>query len=217
MQEAMEKYLREDNVLNHLHPAVRQYLKDLNLGSSAIENAVKVYYAVRETIFYDPFAIRFEASELAASRVLERGRGHCVDKAVLYIALCRAAGIPARLGLARVRNHMGTARLEAILQTSVLNPHGYAEVFLNDRWVKCTPAFNKSLCQKLNVSPLDFNGVDDSIFQGYDRDGGGFMEYLTDHGSFDHVPIDLLSRLMQEEYPHLFDAAGRFKSELLNS
>lgn len=217
MQEDWSKYLREDVVFNFTHPAVRQFKEKHAQGTNARAIAVSLYYAVRDEILYDPFEIRFDASELAASRVLERRRGHCVDKANLFIAVCRAVGIPARLGLARVQNHMGTARLEVVLRTAVLNPHGFAEVYLADAWVKCTPAFNKSLCEKLNVAPLEFNGVEDSVFQEFDGVGGGYMQYLKYHGSFAEVPLDVLQHLMREEYPHLFDAAGRFKSELLRS
>jgi transglutaminase-like putative cysteine protease len=216
MQEDWSMYLREDEVFNFTHPAVRQFKEKHAQGANAQAIVVSLYYAVRDEILYDPFDIRFDAAELAISRVLERKRGHCVDKADVFIAVCRAVGIPARLGLARVQNHMGTARLEALLHTSVLNPHGFAEVYLINKWVKCTPAFNKSLCEKLNVAPLEFNGVDDSVFQEFDGAGGGYMQYLKYHGSFAEVPLDLLQQLMREEYPHLFDAAGRFKPELLH-
>lgn len=185
-------------------------------GSNHREVAVSLYYAVRDSIWYDPFNIRFEEHALHPAEVLKNRKGHCVDKAVFYVTVCRGVGIPARIGLARVRNHMGTARLEAILKSDVLNPHGYAEVYINDTWVKCTPAFNKELCSKLYVAPLDFDGVNDSIFQAYDRAAGGFMTYLDDFGTFSHLPVELLRAKMFEEYPHLFHADGSFKHELLN-
>ncbi len=208
-------YLKEDEVVNFNHPAVRQFTEQHAQGKEPHELAVSLYYAVRDSILYDPFDIRFDAAELATSRVLGRKRGHCVDKALAYISVCRAVGVPARLGLARVQNHMGTARLEAVLRSSVLNPHGFAEVYLNEKWVKCTPAFNASLCEKLKVAPLEFNGIEDSVFQEFDGEGGGYMQYLKYHGSFAEVPIEFLQQLMLEEYPHLFDASGRFRSELL--
>jgi transglutaminase-like putative cysteine protease len=215
MQEDWTKYLKVDEVFNFAHPAVRQFKEENAQGSTALEVAVSLYYAVRDTIWYDPFNIRFDAAELAASRILDRKRGHCVDKAILYIAVCRAAQIPARLGLARVKNHMGTARLEEVLRSSVLNPHGFVEVYIGGKWVKCTPAFNQSLCEKLHVAPLEFNGVDDSVFQEFDGAGGGYMQYLNYHGTYAAVPLDELRRHMFEEYPHLFDATGRFMAELL--
>lgn len=211
----MDEFLSENEVMPLSHPAVRQYTFEHVKGDSNSEKAIALYYTIRDGIWYDPFDIRFEVEALRADCVIEKGRGHCVDKAVLFVTCCRIAGIPARLGLARVRNHMGTARLEQVLRTDVLAPHGYAEVYLNDRWVKCTPAFNKTLCDRLGVSTLEFDGVHDSVFQAYDREEGGFMEYLDDYGSFASLPTELLKKVMQKEYPHLFNDAGVFNSDAL--
>ncbi len=68
-----------------------------------------------------------------ASSVLQRGRGYCVGKAALYAALCRAAGIPARVGFADVRNHLATRRLLEAVGTDLFAWHGYVELQLNGR------------------------------------------------------------------------------------
>ncbi len=211
----MEEYLACNDVMNCSSPELKAFIAEHANGNTDREKAVSLYYAVRDGIYYDPFDIRFEVSALQADKILAKKRGHCVDKAVLYITACRGANIPARLGLARVRNHMGTARLEAVLKTDVLSPHGYVEVFIDGRWVKCTPAFNKELCARLGVPPLEFDGIHDSLFQAYDRDEGGFMSYLEDFGTFSDLPVGFLQTAMKKEYPHLFDADGRFREELL--
>ncbi len=41
--------------------------------------------------------------DFKASRVLEWGKGYCVQKAVLLEALARAAGIPSRLAFEKIR------------------------------------------------------------------------------------------------------------------
>lgn len=212
----MKQYLEENELMPLSHPAVRQWINEHGTGEDETAKAIALYLSVRDGIRYDPFDIRFEPQALKADRIIEKGRGHCVDKALLYVTLCRAAGIPSRIGLARVRNHMGTARLEGILQSDILTPHGYAEVFLEGKWVKCTPAFNRELCERLGVDPLEFNGKEDSIFQGYDR-GEGFMEYLEDYGHFAELPTERLRSLMQQEYPHLFDEDGTFLVERFNN
>lgn len=215
MDAGFERYLRSDEVMDFEHPSIQKFIHENRGEGTALEQMVNLYYAVRDGVWYDPFDIRFSEDALKSWRVLDKGRGHCIDKAVLTIACSRAVGVPARLGLARVKNHMGTARLERLLGTDVLSPHGYVEVHNGTRWVKCTPAFNQALCAKLGVLPLEFNGVDDSIFQAYDREEGGFMTYLEDFGHFETLPVDVLRRCMEREYPHLFDADGRFKEELL--
>ena len=98
--------------------------------------------------------------------------GHCIDKALLLAACARALGIPAQLHFANVRNHVGTAKLEERLGTDLLVFHGYTELWLDERWVAATPAFNKALCDRLGVAPLEFDGEHDSIFQAYDREAG---------------------------------------------
>lgn len=215
MAKEFEVFLRSDEVLDYHHPTVLEFVQKHRGKGSPLTQMINLYSAVRDGIWYDPFDIRLEVDALKAWQVLHKGRGHCVDKAVLTVTVSRAVGVPARLGLARVKNHMGTARLERILGTDVLNPHGYVEIHNGERWVKCTPAFNKELCDKLGVGTLEFDGQTDSIFQPYDREGGGFMTYLNDFGSFAELPTDFLRSCMLDEYPHLFDEDGRFREELL--
>ena len=126
----------------------------------------------------------------------------------MLVACYRHAGLPARLGLAKVRNHVGTERLERLLGTNILVPHGYVEVYIEEKWVKCTPAFNQAFCDKLGVHALSFNAIDDSIFQAYDRDGADFMEYMEDYGHFDDIPLELIIEKMREYYPQFFDGTG---------
>ena len=54
--------------------------------------------------------------------------------------------------------------------------HSY-ELLLDGKWVKCTPAFNKSLCDKFGLKTLDFDGKTDSLFHAYDKVGNKHMEY----------------------------------------
>ena len=189
---------------------IQGYLHDIlqNTTDDPKDQAIAIYLAVRDDFFYDPFIIRTSPESLRASEIFKAKRGHCIDKALLYIALCRAKGIPARLGLAKVRNHMGTSRLEEIIKSDILVPHGYAEVYLNECWLKCTPAFNKELCEKLGVPALAFDGENDSVFQAYDREGGGFMEYLEDYGTFHDLPLGFMIELLYKNFPHLFNEAG---------
>lgn len=171
------------------------------------------YRFVRDAIRYDPFAIHLDPLENAASRTLENQSGHCVHKSVLLIAGFRAMGVPTRLGLARVRNHLATEALEAKLGTDVLTPHGYAAFWNGQRWVKCTPVFNRTLCEKLGTSVLEWSGEDDVLFQPLSDRGDVFMEYLQDYGLFTSVPMGFIKKQLQEMYPHAFDAEGHWSLE----
>lgn len=177
------------------HPAVVAFAREHAGGLAPKDAAVKLYYVVRERLRYNPWRVRYTRADYTTSSVLARDPaegGHCIDKALLYAGLCRALGIPSRLHFANVRNHIGTAKLEEKLGTDLLVYHGYTELWLGGRWVAATPAFNRALCEKLGVAPLEFDGEHDSVFQAYDRAAGRFMEYVEDHGAHADVPFDAM-------------------------
>jgi transglutaminase-like putative cysteine protease len=200
-----EIYLRSAEFVNSDSEEVKLFSKKI-VGDTAepIEQAVKLYYAIRDGFNYDPYNLDLSREAMKASSLLKRNYGYCVEKACLLAACARTLGIHSRLGFARVRNHIATEKLEEILKTNVMVFHGYTELFLDGKWVKATPAFNKSLCEKLNVASLEFNGKEDSIFQSYNEKGGQFMEYLHDYGNFDDVPYELFISELKKHYPHLF-------------
>lgn len=210
----MKAYLEPTPIIDFRHPGILEFAQEFTSEKDAIAKAIKLYEKVRDHFLYNPFDIKTEGEHLRASALLARGHGHCIDKAVFLIACSRALGIPARLGLSRVKNHIGTARFEQIIQSNELVPHGYAELYLAGEWIKCTPAFNASLCAKLGVEPLEFDGRNHSQFQQYTEGGESFMEYIEDYGTFADVPLDFIIELMTKYYPHLFDKDGRFRTEL---
>jgi transglutaminase-like putative cysteine protease len=168
-----------------------------------VEKAIALYQAVRDGWMYNAYGIHLEKEKLKSSTIFKNKEGHCLDKAILLITSCRAAHIPARLGLAKIQNHIAVEKFVTIMNTNILTPHAYVELFLDNKWVKATPAFNKSLCKKLNILPLEFDGLNDSIFQQYNSEGSKFMEYLEDYGSFEDVPTDFIIKNMQDNYPNL--------------
>ena len=91
-----------------------------------------------------------------------------------------------------------------MLRTDKFVFHGYNEFWLDGKWVKCTPAFNQSLCDKFSVHALEFDGIHDSIFHEFES-GKKFMNYLHEYGQFDDFPYDLFVQELKIHYPHLFD------------
>ena len=200
----MEKYLHPTFYLDCDHPRVVAYA-EMHAGpyGSPREKAVALYYAVRDGFRYDPYDIVLRPSALKASFLLEKPHGYCIEKAIVLAAAARAVGIPSRLGFVDVRNHIATEKLQQHLRTDVMAFHGYAELFLEDRWVQATPAFNASLCDRLGVAPLEFDGVNDAVLQEYDAEKGIFMEYLQEHGTFEDMPFEQFVRALSVHYPHL--------------
>ncbi|MBP7738591.1 MAG: transglutaminase domain-containing protein [Spirochaetes bacterium] len=180
-------------------------------GDSALDRAVKIYYWVRDRIPYNPYRTTFDRGNYRASFILRQGDGFCVQKAVLAAALSRAAGVPSRLRFATVRNHLITKRLREAMKTDLFVYHGLVEFFLEGRWVKATPAFNLSLCEKFGILPLEFNGREDSILHPFDREGNRHMEYLHDFGAFDDLPFERMMEEYRRCYPHLEELLNAMK------
>jgi transglutaminase-like putative cysteine protease len=172
------------------HPAVQSFSRQHAGSGSDRERAVALYHAVRDGFRYDPYRIDLSADGMRASAVLSLGYGWCVTKAALLAAACRAAGIPARLGFADVRNHLSTERMRTTMKTDVFVWHGYTDIWLDGAWRKATPAFNIELCERFGLLPLEFDGVQDSIYHPFDRSGNKHMEYLAQRGAFTDVPLE---------------------------
>jgi transglutaminase-like putative cysteine protease len=200
----MREYLEPTAILDSDHPEVAAFArKHGGEKEDPRATAVRLYYAVRDGIRYDPYNAGSDVESLRASSVLAAGRGWCVTKAVLLSAACRSLGIPARLGFADVINHLSTERLRETMKTDVFYYHGYSSIYLDGRWLKATPAFNVELCEKFRLLPLEFDGTEDSIYHAFDVDGRKHMEYVRDRGEFADVPVEDLQRTLREKYPSM--------------
>jgi transglutaminase-like putative cysteine protease len=208
-----EIYLQPAEFVNSDSEEIKKFTaKAIDGAIEPVEQAIRLYYAVRDGFNYNPYNIDLKREAMKASELLKKDNGYCIEKASLLAACARVVGIPSRLGFARVRNHIATEKLEEKLRTNVLVFHGFTELFLNGKWVKATPAFNKTLCEKLKVDSLEFNGKDDSVFQSYNKDGGEFMEYLHDYGLFHDIPYELFVSELKFHYPHLFENTSLYLS-----
>jgi transglutaminase-like putative cysteine protease len=214
---ALAPYLQPTACVESDAAAVRTFAARVTDGATdARERAVRLFYAVRDEIRYDPYGVVLTADFLRASSVLARGAGFCVAKAVVLAAGARAVGIPARLGFADVRNHLTTERLRAQMGTDVFAFHGFTELHLDGRWVKATPTFNRSLCDRFGVKPLEFDGAADSLLHPFDTAGQRHMEYIRDRGTHVDVPFEEMRAVFAEHYPGMATAPtadGDFERE----
>ena len=198
------EYLNPTACINSDAPEVSELANSICHGlSSDKEKALALYYWVRDEIRYNPYTAVVEQEALSATATLAAGEAWCVPKAVLMAALCRSSGIPARLGFADVVNHLSTERLRTTMNTDVFYFHGYCSIYLDGQWVKCTPAFNLALCEKFNLRPLEFDGVNDSLYQEFDNDGNRHMEYVHQRGEYLDVPVEEMRSVFEEHYPQM--------------
>ena len=98
--------------------------------------------------------------------------------------------------------------MRQLMKTDEFVWHGYSEIWLDGAWRKATPAFNIGLCTRFGLLPLEFNGVDDSIYHPFDTRGQRHMEYLREHGSFDDVPLQRIRADFATYYPGWGEPTG---------
>lgn len=181
--------------------AVADFASEHAAGAgSNTQRATNLFYAVRDSIRYDPYHIDLTVQGMKASTTLATGHGWCVSKAILLAACCRSIGIASRLGFADVRNHLSTERMRQTMRTDIFYWHGYTEMLLDGKWVKATPAFNIELCEKFRLLPLEFDGRNDSLYHPFDADGNRHMEYVNYRGTYSDAPLDEIARTFEEKY-----------------
>ena len=189
----MDTYLEATEAIDCDSEAIQGLAKELTSGcASDEEKAVKLFYFVRDSIRYNIYMISAYLEDFKASTVLARGKGYCVQKAVLLTALGRAAGIPTRLAFAKIKNSRVPASLLEKTGTNVFPGHGYNQFHLYGKWVSAAATFDKELCQKNGLPPVEFDGVHDALLPESDLAGQPYIEYVELYGPQADVPIDWL-------------------------
>lgn len=194
-------YLTPTAILDCGHPLVQEFARRAAQGATdPVEVAVKLYLAVRDGIRYDPYGPFHLPEHYRASQVIQRGKQFCIPKAALLATLARVHGLPSRLGFAAVKNHLATRQLLEYFGTNLFIYHAFVELYLQGRWVKATPAFNRELCERHGVPALEFNGREDSLFQPYNAENRRYMEYVEFFGVFADVPLKQILAAWRRTY-----------------
>lgn len=197
------EYLRPGRFVESDDPGIVSFARSAATGSDDRARAISLYYAVRDAVHYDPYR-HFGRPETYSGKAALAGKvGFCVSKAALLAACARVLGIPARVGFADVRNHLSTPRLTELNGGDLFHWHAYAQLHVDGRWVKATPAFNLALCDKFGVHPLEFDGRTDSVFHPFDRRDRRHMEYVRERGHFPDVPFEAIVATLQRTSPRL--------------
>ena len=191
----MEVYLRPTFAIDSDHERIVETAEKLTGGcSSDEEKAVKLFYFVRDSIPYNVYMISVFIEDFKASRILEWGKGYCVQKAVLLAALGRASGVPSRLVFAKIKNHRVPAHVLEKLRTNVFPRHGYNQFYLNERWVSAAATFDRTLCEKNGLPTVEFDGKKDAILPKKDLMGKTYIEYIEKFPPVDDLPFDWIAQ-----------------------
>ena len=197
----IERYLRSSPTIDSDNDSIKQKAVALTKSEqTAADKAKRLFYWVRDIIKYNPLVPLEIFEDYRASKTLKRGEGFCVEKAAVLAALARAVGIPARLHLADIRNHLVSDRLREVMGTNLFSYHGYTELYINGTWIKATPAFDLKMCQANRIVPVEFDGKNDAIFHSHNLDGQLHIEYVADHGCRVDVPVDEIIAAWEQHY-----------------
>ena len=171
------------------------------------EKATALFYWVRDEIKYNMFAYypKIKAN-LKSSVTYRRKYGFCMSKAVLLSTMARAISIPARIHMVDIINHKVSQRVVDLMGTKAFHCHAYSELYLNGKWIKATPVFDKETCFKGGFFPMvEFDGENDALFATHDIDGNMFVEYIGDYGNYSDVPIKKIDQIFTEKYPKWYN------------
>lgn len=204
--------LRPTQYLDYESPEVRKFVDrwaPADMGDP-MTRAVALYRAVRDRIAYEVFGADVSQEGVRASEIVARRSGFCLHKSVLYAAALRSVGVPSRLLLTDVRNHLASPRLRELVGGEVFTYHCLTVVHNGQKWVRATPVFNKTLCRLYGMAPLEFDGTQDSVYHPYDLNNRLHMEFLREHGEFDDLPYDMVLSGLRAAHPNLFASPTRF-------
>ena len=206
---AYQQLVRPTEFLDHDSPEVREFVDHVIVDRqvSPREKAVRLYYAVRDDVYYEVYGVDLSRAGVRASSIARAGLGFCLHKSILYAAAVRSVGVPSRLILADVRNHLASDRLKRLVGGEVFF-HVLTSVYLDGRWLKATPVFNKILCRLYGIPTLEFDGTADSAHHPFGGDGETHMEFLTEHGAFDDLPYDYVLDTIRSKHPSFLTGSG---------
>ncbi|TFG04947.1 MAG: transglutaminase domain-containing protein [Promethearchaeota archaeon] len=199
-----EQYLQPTEFLDFHKKRVRQKAFEIiNVSRSEKEKITALFYWVRDEIKYNMYTYYPKIrANLKASVTLRRKNGFCMSKAVLLSTFARAVGIPARIRMVDIINHKISQKVIDLMGTNVFHCHGISEVYINDKWIKLTPVFDKNTALKAGFVPLiEFDGEHDALFAAHDNEGNPFVEYVKDYGTYADVPIDEIDEIFTKKYP----------------
>ena len=184
-------YLQPTYFIDADHPDILTLAKRLTKDTvDEAEKAKRLFYHVRDNIFYNPYAPFERREDYQAHVILKRGEGYCIQKAIVLAALARACGIPSRLRLADIRNHLVPPKLARMMETDIFYFHGYDELYLQWRWVKVTPTFDTRMCERLGLIPVEFDGQHPALFNSHTKNGRLHVEYVRQRGCFADFPFE---------------------------
>lgn len=188
------------------HPRIRQKVRQLTEGCKTPNDVIqKIFFFIRDEIPYNMFALSGNKEYYKASKILEMGNGYCVQKAILFTAMGRAAGVPSRLVLVAIRNHLAPPEVVEMFRGNLFFPHAYNQFFLDGHWVNVAATYDKPLCERIGAAVPVFDGHSDTLLPKTDLQGRQFIEYVDNYGPYDDLPWEFIMGKAPAYYPTYYN------------
>ena len=167
MAEDLRDYLKSTEYIDADHPDVvakaRELTRDCRTDAERLE---RIYYFVRELPYDILASFRYLArGHRRASDVLQAGTAFCMGKASAFVALCRAAGIPARVGFQQLHCPDKPFMSEEVRQLwgdRTLPWHSLGEAWLDGRWLRLDATIESAVARaKGRPYAQEFDGEHD--------------------------------------------------------
>ena len=209
----MENFLKSTEIIDCDSDSVREKALEVTKGlNTDKEKAVALFYFVRDKIKHNAYTALYDRNRYKASSTLQAGHGMCQNKAILLVALARAVGIPARLGFVDVEDHQLSESFKQMIGGVNTMPfHGFAELYIDGRWVHASPAYDLVTCQKKGFIPVEFDGVKDAKDSEYTKTGQLHMKHIKYHGPYEDLPLDEIYSYYREWITKMGKAWDDFK------
>lgn len=183
-----DRYLAPTNYLDADHPLVRATAAALVRGAASDTERIRnIYYYVRNLPYDILASFRYLAQgNRRASDVIEHGAAFCMGKASSFVALSRAAGVPARIAFQTLHSpdkEFLCPEVRALWGGKTGRPlpwHSLGEAYLVERWVKLDATIDPSTAARLGKPyQQHFDGVTDvpTVEGPIIRENGSYADY----------------------------------------
>ncbi len=131
------------NILaDYHHPLVVKTAKELTAGATTDrEKLARLFYYVRDDI---RFGFPLNGDFVKASETIQLGHGQCNTKSTLFLALCKALDIPARVHFSLIKKEIQSGLFTGFLYRMMPDEisHSWVEVSVDGRWARLDSFIN---------------------------------------------------------------------------
>ena len=162
----LDEYLKHERFIEKNHPLIQQIAKDIN-GQSETEIIQNIYEYVTDNMTYDTSCQKAGG----AVKAVRDKKGKCIDYSDLFVALCRAKHIPARVVAGYTTRPKDN------------RAHSWVEVYIQNRWITIDPTYNIN-APSSSRKYISYNLGPDYIYFTHtrnDRELGNFRFYFCEY------------------------------------